>query len=52
MGELADQLDAAGLRPIGTSVLNDRREFVLLMNQAMQRLAANDNQPNQPGKNT
>lgn len=49
--ELADELDAAGLRPMATSVLNEAREFSSMQLCAMQRLATtNDN--NQSGENT
>jgi hypothetical protein len=43
--ELADELDAAGLRPMATSVLNEAREFSSMQLCAMQRLqTSNDNQ--------
>lgn len=46
--QLADALDEAGLRSLGTGVLNDRRQFTSLMVAAMQRLnTENDNQTNQ-----
>lgn len=48
--ELADQLDAVGLRAFGTGALNAAREFTSLKVAALQRLeTANDNQP---GKKT
>ena len=51
--ELADELDACGLRAYGTGALNAGREFSSLMVAALQRLErSNDNGTNQPGKNT
>lgn len=47
--ELADELDRVGLRPLGTTALNEAREFSSLMVAALQRLErANDNE--QTGK--
>lgn len=43
--ELADELDRVGLRPLGTTALNEAREFSSLMVAALQRLeTSNDNQ--------
>ena len=43
--DLADELDAAGLRPLGTTALNEAREFSAMMAAALQRLeTSNDNQ--------
>ena len=49
--ELADELDACGLRAYGTGALNAGREFSSLMVAALQRLErSNDNgTTNQPG---
>lgn len=43
--EFADELDAAGLRPLGTTALNEAREISSLLVTALQRLErANDNE--------
>lgn len=43
--EFADELDAVGLRPLGTTALNEAREIQSLLVAAMQRLErANDNE--------
>lgn len=43
--ELADVLDDCGLRPLGTSCLNEAREMQSMQLSAIQRvLVANDNQ--------
>ena len=45
MADYADELDALGLRALGTTVLNERREFSSMQMAAIQRLTkANDNQ--------
>jgi hypothetical protein len=43
--DFADQLDAAGLRPLGTTALHEAREIESMLLAAMQRLdRANDNE--------
>lgn len=42
--DFADQLDAAGLRPMGTTALNEAREVQSMLLAALQRLEReNDN---------
>lgn len=43
--ELADELDRVGLRPLGTTALNEAREFSSMCVAALQRLQrSNDNE--------
>ena len=45
--EFADQLDAVGLRPLGTTALHEARELESMLVAALRRLEANDNSTGQ-----